>query len=168
MKKTKIIVFMGLFIALHVVFTRILRPIELPYLRVSFGFMATSMVSMILGPVLGGVNAAISDIVGFFLFPSGNVFFPGFTISAFISGLIYGVFLYKKEKTILRISLAVIIITIFVDLGLNTIWLSILLDQAWQAFFLARLIRSAILLPIQIFFIYATWKLVVKKVDLLL
>jgi len=165
MKKTKIIVFMGLFIALHVVFTRILRPIELPYLRVSFGFLATSMVSMFLGPVLGGINAAISDVVGYFLFPSGNPFFPGFTLSAFITGLVYGVFLYKKEKTIVRITLAVLVVSVVVDLGLNTYWLSILLDQAWRTFFVARLIRTGIMFPIQVFFIYTTWKYVGNQVE---
>lgn len=165
MKKTKIIVFMGLFIALHVVFTRILRPIELPYLRVSFGFLATSMVSMFLGPVLGGVNAAISDVVGYFLFPSGNPFFPGFTVSAFVTGLIYGFFLYKKEKTILRITISVLLVSVIVDLGLNTYWLTILLDQAWRTFFVARLIRTGIMFPIQIFFIYTTWKYVGTQVE---
>jgi ECF transporter S component (folate family) len=158
MKKTKVLVLMGLFIALHVILTRIIRPVELPYLRVSFGFLATSLSAILMGPVLSGVNAAISDIVGYFLFPSGSAFFPGFTISAFLTGLIYGVFLYKKPKSLIRIGLAVLIISIVVDLGLNTLWLSMLYEKAWMVLFGGRLIKTAILFPVQIAFIYMLWK----------
>jgi len=150
---------MGMFIALQIVFTRIIKPIDLPYLRVSFGFLASSFSSILMGPILGGINGAISDIAGFFLFPSpGAAFFPGFTISAFLTGLIYGIFLYKKPKTVLRIFFAVLTVSIFIDLFLNTLWLSILLDKAWMTFFIARLIKTTLFLPIQVFFIYIGWK----------
>lgn len=155
---------MGLFIALHVVFTRIIRPIELPFLRVSFGFLATSFAAILTGPVLAGFNAAISDVIGYFLFPSGLAFFPGFTLSAFLTGIIYGLFLYKRPKTVLRISLAVLVVSVVVDLGLNTLWLSILYDRAWTVFFLTRLIRTLIWFPVQVFFIYIGWKYIGPKI----
>lgn len=164
LKNTRVIVLMGLFIALSVVFTRILRPIELPYVRVSFGFLASSFSAILMGPILSGINGAIADVVGYFLFPSGSAFFPGFTISALMSGIIYGIFLYKKPKSLIRVTLAVLVISIVVDLGLNTLWLSMLYDKAWMVLFVTRILKTAIMFPVQIFFIYIGWKYIGAKI----
>lgn len=164
-RDTMILVLSGLFVALSVVLTRITRPVELPFLRVSFGFIATSFASMLLGPFVSGIIAAVSDVAGYFMFPSGSAFFPGFTFSAFMTGALYGVFLYKKPKTLLRITLAVLCVSVFVDLGLNTIWLSILYDKAWTVFFISRLIKTAIMLPVQVIFIHLVWRYVGKRVE---
>lgn len=158
MKKTRIIVLMGLFIALSVIFTRILRPVELPFVRVSFGFVITSLSAIALGPVLAGVIAAIADILGFFLFPAGAAFFPGFTLSALIAGIFYGLFLYKKPVSIFRVALAVLAVSLVVDLGLNSIWLSILYKKAWAVFISQRILKTAIIFPVQIALVYAVWK----------
>lgn len=58
--------------------------------------------------LLGGIGAAAADFIGMMLFPVGGAYFPGFTISAFLSAGIYGVLLYKKPKNLTRISMAVI------------------------------------------------------------
>lgn len=164
---TKTLVLMGLFVALSIVLTRIAKPIDLPFVRVTFGFIATSLASCIIGPVLSGIIAAVSDVAGYFLFPSpsGGAFFPGFTLSAFITGLIYGVFLYKKPKTLIRIILAVLSVSVVVDLGMNTIWLSILYDKAWIAFFTGRLLKTAIMLPVQVVFIHLIWRYVGQRIE---
>ncbi len=39
----------------------------------------------------------LADLIGATLFPAGP-FFAGFTLSAFLTGLIYGLILYKREK----------------------------------------------------------------------
>jgi len=164
-RDTKILVLMGLFVALSIVLTRIIKPIDLPVVRVSFGFIATSFASMLLGPFISGTIAAVSDIAGFFLFPSpsGGAFFPGFTLSAFLAGVLYAVFLYNKPKTLLRIILAVLSVSIIVDLGLNTLWLQILLNKAWTTFFVARAIKTAIWFPVQIVLIKLMWKYIGAK-----
>lgn len=165
MSDPKVLALMGLFLALGILFTRILKPLDLPYLRISFGFLATALCSMLLGPFLGGINAALADIAGFFLFPSaGAIFFPGLTVSALLTGVIFGIFLYKKPITIMRVSLAVLIITIFIDMLLNTTWLSILLGRAWMVLFPMRALKSVIWLPVQVFFIYYIWKYISKNV----
>ncbi len=164
-RDTKILVLMGLFTALGIVLTRIVRPIELPFIRVSFGFLATAFASMLLGPLLSGGAAAISDVAGYFLFPSGSMFFPGFTFSAFFTGVIYAIFLYQKPKSVFRIALAVLTVSLFVDLGLNTLWLSILYDEAWTVFFVSRLIKTAAMAPVQILLIRLMWKYIGQRVE---
>ena len=164
-RDTKVLVLMGLFVALSIVLTRIIKPIDLPFVRVSFGFIATSFASMLLGPFISGTIAAVSDIAGFFLFPSpsGGAFFPGFTLSAFLSGVIYAVFLYNKPKTLLRIILAVLSVSLIVDLGLNTLWLQILYNKAWTAIIVARAIKTAIMFPAQVILIKLMWKYIGTK-----
>ena len=60
------------------------------------------------------VGYAVGDLLGMMIFPTG-AYFPGFTLTAFITGLIFGLFLHGKEitwKTVLPASLIII-------LGLN-------------------------------------------------
>src|SRR5690554_4416646 len=114
MNKTRRLVFVGILIAIEVIFTRFLS-LQTPIVRIGFGFLAVSLTSMLFGPVVGGISAAMGDLLGMMLFPRG-AYFPGFTLSAFLGGCIYGLFLYKKPKSLLNIFLAVLIITLFVNL----------------------------------------------------
>jgi ECF transporter S component (folate family) len=162
-KDTRILVLMGLFVALSVVFTRIFQLNLSPFNRATLQFVPAIFSSMLLGPWLGGVIGAVSDVTGYFLFPTGGAFFPGFTFSAFLSAVIYGFFLYKKPKTLLRIVLAVLVVSVIVDLGLNTLWLSILYDKAGITFFFPRAIKTAVLFPIQVIVMQLLWRYVGKR-----
>lgn len=163
MKNTRVLVFMALFIAMDIVLTRMLS-FQTLTIRISFGFLPIAFSSILFGPLIGGVTAMISDILGFMMFPKGT-FFPGFTLSALLTGLIYGLFLYKKPISLLRVFLAVLTITIFVDLGLNTMWLSILFKKAATAIIAPRLLAKLMFMPIQTAIIYTMWKYVGRFVE---
>lgn len=162
-KKTKLIVLSGLFIALNVILTRIVKPIDLQYVKLTFGFIANSFGGIILGPVLGGIVSALGDIIGFFLFPSG-IFFPGFTLSAFLGAFIYGIVLRKNPGSIYRIIAAVLLVTVVVDLLLNTVWLSIMYKKAWATFFTVRMVKSLIFAPVQVVIIKLLWRYTGKPI----
>ena len=161
LKTTRTFVFMGLLISMEIVLTRFFS-VQTPILRIGFGFIPIVLSSIMFGPVLGGVTAAFSDILGMMLFPQG-VYFPGFTLSAFLSGLIYGLLLYKKTKSILQITIAVLLVTIFIDLGLNTLWLSMLTGKATMVLLVPRLLKSIIMLPLQSLLIYSVIKYIPIK-----
>ncbi|MGV8984369.1 folate family ECF transporter S component [Clostridium sp.] len=161
MKTTRTFIFMGLMISMQIVLTRFFS-IQTPIVRIGFGFIPVVLSSIMFGPVLGGITAAFSDIIGMALFPQG-VYFPGFTLSAFLSGTIYGILLYKKPKTMLRIIIAVSFVIIFVDLGLNTYWLSIITGKGVIALFVPRFIKSIIMLPIQSILIYSLIKYIPQE-----
>lgn len=158
MKNVKVIVFMGLFIALEVILTRFLS-IKTPIVRIGFGFLPIALSAIMFGPIVGGVTGALSDLVGMAIFPSGT-FFPGFTLSAFLGGAIYGLFLYKKPVTIVRVGAAVLVIKLFIDLVLNTFWLSILMNKAALAILPTRVVANAVMFPIQAVLIFVVWKAV--------
>ncbi|WP_182104672.1 folate family ECF transporter S component [Niallia taxi] len=153
----KKIVFIGLFIALEVVLTRFLS-IQTPIVRIGFTFLPIALTAIMFGPLFAGITAGLADIIGMMLFPTGGAYFPGFTISALLTGFIYGWFLYKKPKSFWRISLAVLIISVVVHLGLDTLWLWMLTGKGIIGLLPARIIKSLIMLPIQILTIQVVWK----------
>lgn len=156
LKNTSTIVYMALFIALDVVFTRFLS-IQTPIIRIGFGFLPISLCSIMFGPIIGGITGAVADIVGMVIFPSG-AYFPGFTLSAFVSGTIYGLVLHKKQISAVRILIAVALIIILVDSIMNTYWLSIITGKAAMALLMPRVIKNLIMIPIQTILIYTMWK----------
>ncbi len=77
---------------------------------------------MLCGPVLGGIGAAAGDLLGFILFPTGG-YIPGITATAFAIGLAYGIFLYKKPPSVLRVFAASAIVCLGLESLLNSLWL---------------------------------------------
>ncbi|QAA31842.1 folate family ECF transporter S component [Clostridium manihotivorum] len=155
MKNTKTVVYLAFFIALQIILTRFLS-IQTPIVRIGFGFIPLVLSCILFGPILGGVCAAISDVLGMVIFPQGT-YFPGFTFSALLSGIIYGSILYKNKISILRISIATILVKVLVDIGLNTYWLSILTGKAVLILLIPRLTKTLIMLPIEILLIHLLW-----------
>lgn len=161
MKRIRTLIFMALFIALEIVLTRFFS-IQTQIVRIGFGFVPIAFAGIMFGPLAAGVTAAVADVTGIMLFPAGP-FFAGFTLSAFLGGIIYGLILHKKP-TIIRTILAVLLIRVFIDLGLNTLWLSILYGKGWIVLISTRLVASAVMLPIQVMLIYTLWRYVGSRI----
>lgn len=65
-------------------------------LKVSFAFLALATIGMLYGPTVSFFAGAITDILGFMIFPSGGGGFnPLFTLIEATGALLYGLFLYK-------------------------------------------------------------------------
>lgn len=154
-------VLMSLFVAIYGVLS-LLRIYIIPNeLRLSLTFMPVAWASILFGPIAGGITGALGDIVGWAINPVGP-FFPGFTVSGFVSGIIYGLFLYRKEITWKRVIFAAITMILVVEVLLNSIWLYILTGNAYKVLVVARLIKALITIPIQILILYTTGSLVKK------
>ena len=81
-------------------------------LTISLGIIPIYFIAYYCGPFYSIISAVIVDLLGFFLFgSSSNPFMIGFTINAFLSGLIFGVFL--KYKNIFGGKLGKILVVIF-------------------------------------------------------
>ena len=118
------------------------------------------------GPVVGTVMGAAADLVKYLVHPTG-AFFPGFTISGAISGMIYGVILYKKPLQVRRILFANGLVMIFVNILLNTYWLTLLYGQGFMAILPVRVLKEIILFPIDVVLFYSVSK-VMKKTHILM
>ena len=144
----KMIVTIGIMIAVEVIMHRMLS-IKTPTIQLHFGFVPIVLVAMLYGPFYSGLAWAMADVIGTLLFPTG-AFFPGFTVTAFLSGVIFGVFLYKSKMPVLSTVTAVIIINIFLTLILDMYWIYLITDQAFVALLPERLIKCGVMIPIQI------------------
>lgn len=147
--KTKGIAIVGLLIAMNITLGRI--GITTPVVRITFAFLPTALIGMIFGPWVGGVAAVLADLLGFIIGGGVGGFFPGFTLSAFLTGLVYGVFIYKRNVSTKRIIMAEAVIALFINLTLNTIWLRILTQNPVAVLLPPRLIQNAIMIGVRIF-----------------
>lgn len=155
--KPQVLTLMAILIALQVV-TRFLTINVFPWLRISFTFLPIAAASMLLGPVPGALVGALGDVVGFFAFPTGGSYFPGFTVTNAVMGLIYGLFLHGAYKEFalpnkaswFRLLVCEILVTVICYLLLNTLWLTMLQGQAFIALLPARLVKNIAQLPVNV------------------
>ena len=156
----------ALLLTLKIILSRI-TGISLGIVKLTFGFIATGITGYLFGPYLAAVAGGITDIMGFFFFPQGT-YFPGYTLTSIITGLIYGAVLHKKEPTFLRILLAVFLEALLCSLLLNTLWTSILLGKAFFAILPARFIKNLLAIPLQTCILYLIFKYLKKPLKQLL
>ena len=147
LNSTKTLTLMGLLTALEIVLSRFLS-ISAWNTKIGFAFIPVVAAAMLLGPYRAGIIAALADFLGAVLFPIG-AYFPGFTLTAFFMGLIYGLFLYK-EQSFLRIVLAVATHQLLLSLLLNTLWISVLYGSPYGPLLLTRLPQCGILAAVQL------------------
>jgi ECF transporter S component (folate family) len=123
------------------------------FLKIGFSYLTLAVAGFLYGPVIGGILGGLSDILNYVIKPTGP-FFPGFTFNAILSGFIYGLILYKKPVSLLRVFLTKLLLVIIVDLILTTTWLSILYGEAFIVLLPMRALKNLIMLPIDTTFIY--------------
>lgn len=149
---TRAMVLSGVFIATSVVLTRFFGFMLFGgIVRLSLGIVPIAMAGAILGPLYGGLVGAIADILGAVLFPQG-AYFPGFTLTAFIQGMIPGLVVFKafadaktsKKKLSTLIAISMLLTVIIGSLGLNTLWLSILFKKGFLLMLPSRITSSLI------------------------
>ncbi|WRS27658.1 folate family ECF transporter S component [Oscillospiraceae bacterium MB08-C2-2] len=143
----KAMVQIGFLIGLEIILSRF-ASIATPLVKIGFAFLPIAIVAMLHGPFYGGLAAAMGDFLGAILFPIG-AYFPGFTLTAFLTGMVYGTALYKRPKSWLRVSCTILFITLVLHLGLNTVWLWMITGKGYLAILPTRLMQAAIMLPIQ-------------------
>lgn len=119
------------------------------YIRISFYTLPQQIASYLYGSLTGIFFGILSDILRFVIKPTGP-FFPGFTISSMLYGVIYGFFLYKNKLTYKRIIASNVVCSLFINILLNTYWLSILYVQPYFVLLPARTLKELIILPFEI------------------
>ncbi len=139
----------AILIAMQIVLSRVLS-INLTYLKIGFSFVPLMFASYLYGPAGGVIVATVSDLVGALGLPSGP-FFPGFTVTAALSGFIYGI-TFHKNCTTPKIVVGVIANEVICSLLLNTLWLSIMYTSAFTELVATRVWQCIVMATIQIVF----------------
>ncbi len=117
------------------------------YIKIGFSGIPNRIVDCLFGPVVGGCFGGALDIIKYLVKPTG-VFFPGFTFDAILAGLIFGSFMYKKPLSLPRILIAKLTVVLVCNIFFNTLWISLLYGKAFMALLPARLLKNAVMWPI--------------------
>ncbi len=161
--RTTQLVTIALLITIEIILSRICSVYMPTGFRIGLGFLPVAMVAILYGPWWSGIAYALGDIIGFFLFPSGE-YMPGFTLTAFLTGMTFGLVLYKHEVTFKRTFLASIIVVTVCNLVLDTYWLYLLYDQAIAVILPMRILKCAATLVLQVLLIPFIWKRCLLKI----
>ena len=160
---------MALLLAAAIVINRFLS-IKTSILQISFTFVPLMLTAIILGPKESVIVATLADVIGALLFPFG-AFFIGYTISALLTGLTYGLLLSRKDefkvdkKFIIHLIIAALIVTIIINGGLNTLWITITTKKAVLATLPIRIVKQLIMAPIMIFSMLGLTKEFEKEIN---
>lgn len=171
MKKIRKIIISALLLAASVVINRFLS-INTSILSIGFTFVPLMLAGIILGPKYSIIIATLADLIGALLFPFG-AYFVGYTISALLTGLVYGIFLYRKDgfkpdkKFYLHLLIAILIVTIIINGGLNTLWLLLTSKKATIAILPTRIIKQLIMIPVMFVTMASLTKLLAKQIGAL-
>lgn len=163
MKKVKTLVITAMLVALYLVlesFSFTITPFLPTYLRISLSFIAIGLIGSLFGPSVAAIAGALTDILACFLFPRG-AWFPGFTLTSIVGGCIFGLGLYHKEMTLWRVFLTRGSINLICNIGLNTIWTSIIANKAIHAILWTRIVKNVIAWPIEALLFFAVAKTVI-------
>lgn len=159
---TEVLVVTGFMIALSVVLSKLIS-INISFLRIGFGFLPIAVLAIMYGPVIAAIGYGVADLLGAWLLPTGT-FFPGFTVSAVLTGLIFGWILYKKEVTIIRALIASALVCLIVNLLLNTWWLTFLIGKGFKVLLASRAVKEIVAIPVMALLIVAIDKSVLSRI----
>lgn len=134
------ITMIGFCVAMEVILARFLS-LHTWNLKIGFSFLPVVAAAYWGGPLAGGLTGALGDLIGALLFPVG-AYFPGFTLSSFLDGAVYGA-IFRKGIGKKQILLAVLIVQLGISLLLNTFWLTILFQVSWESLVALRLFQCA-------------------------
>ena len=163
LKETKVLTFCGMMGALALILSYVATIKIGQFIRIGFSGLPGQIVDYIFGPWIGAIFAGTMDIVKWFVNGDGE-FFPGFTITAIVAAIIYGLFLYNKPVKVSNVFFSQLLVKVFCNIGLNTLWLKMMYNQAVLAILPGRIVSNAVMLPIDCFIMYAMLKVIGKVV----
>ena len=155
LKNTRVICASAIMTALYVALYAAKLQIT-PQLRISFTFVPMALTGWLFGPVPAMAVGFCGDIIGANVFPSGS-FFPGFTVTAVLSGLIYGLILYrgKGKWLLMRTAAAKFSVNMLLNTLLNAYWLTVITQKGYLFYLSSHFIKniSALLAEVAVLYL---------------
>ncbi len=150
LKNPRALVFAALILALRIA----AKPLSITIagdLTEGIGFIINAFGSMVYGPVVALLSGALSDTLGFLVFPSG-VYFPAYMITEMAGSFVFALFLYRAEISIPRLILCRFCICFFVNVLLaypiHVAYYSIMLGKDYSLTWI-RIVKNIVLFPIE-------------------
>lgn len=144
----KYVCVLGLLVAAEVVLALPGLTVHTWNLKIGFSFIPIVAAAILYGPVAGGLVGAIGDVITAFLFPVGE-YFPGFTATAFLTGVIFGVLLHNKDASVWRVSVSVLASQVIISQCVITFFISFLYGSPFWPLFVTRLAQTCAMSAVQ-------------------
>jgi ECF transporter S component (folate family) len=152
LKNTRVMVTCAMLLAVEVILNSTISIYIMPYLRITFGFLAVALCARLFGPLPAMAISALSDFLVLMLQGKGGYYFPGFTLTALLEGLVYGLAFYKKDVKLSNVLIAQAVVALALHIGLNTLWITMTQGKGFVAILparaLANLVEYAIYVPL--------------------
>lgn len=137
----------AILLAADVLLTRVFA-FNTPLMKIGLGFAAIALCAMLYGPAWAALVSALGDLIGSLAFPTG-AYFPGFTLTAAVTGLIFGLCLYKRERSWIHAVLAAALNCLIVSFLANSAMISFITGNSYAAMLATRAVQLAVMLPVQ-------------------
>lgn len=119
-------------------------------LKIYFSFLVISLGCYVYGPAVGILVGFANDTLGFLISSFGEPYFPGYLITAMLSGLIYGSLLYRQRITVLRLVVVRLVINYGSNVLLGSVWKAMLYGKGYYYYFTTGLVKNTTMLPIEV------------------
>ena len=119
-------------------------------LKIYFSFLVISLGCYVYGPGVGFLVGFANDTLGFLISSFGEPYFPGYLITAMLSGLIYGTLLYRQRITVLRLVVVRLVINYGSNVLLGSVWKAMLYGKGYYYYFTTGLVKNTTMLPIEV------------------
>lgn len=143
----QILVRVAVLVALDVLLMNYLG-IHTQFFKIGFSFVPVAVCGMLYGPKWGTACAGLGDLINCLLGPYG--WFPPLTVSACLTGLLYGLLLKNRTDNLKMIILTVGIIQVFVSLLFTTFCLTLLYGTPYPELLVSRLPQVVLMFPVQV------------------
>ena len=134
-------------VALRIVLSGLYIPLG-DNLNIFFGYFVNSLGAAIYGPVGALLSGFATDVLGYFVHPTGP-FFPGYVLSTMLGSFFYALFFYRARVTALRVVLAKLSVNLLVNVGLGALWSAIQFSKGYYYYLVKSLAKNIGLLPVE-------------------
>lgn len=148
LKKPRSLAVAAMLAALNLVLNQFTIPMS-QYLEIGFDFLTVAATGYLCGPWVAGLSGFATDILGYLLRPNGP-YFPGFTLSAVLLGIVYGLWYYGHPVKLGRVIGCKLTVTLLFNFLLTPLWLHVMYGQAFVVLSSIRIIKNVIKFPIDV------------------
>ena len=167
LKNIRALTLTAILVALAVVGYGLLRIEPMPGVRVSFGFVFLAVTAYMFGPAVAFPAGVIANMLAFVVFPTGAAFNPLFDLNRGIAGILYAVFLYrrnhKSEYFIIWIVMAQAAVNFICNIIINTYLLMLfgfIPANALGVITTVRIFRNITFMPVEVILLFIVLKFI--------
>lgn len=146
-ESVKKIAVIGMLLAAQVVAGMFIS-IRTPWATIGFSFLPLSLTAMLYGPAWGAAAAVMGDFLVAALGPYG--YYPPMATTALLSGLTFGLFLYRKPLTVKRVILCVVTEAVICSILVQTFWISTLTGRGFWVLLPVRISQNLVTAPVSV------------------